>query len=148
MKRRGFLNLLGAVAAGAAFDPERLLWVPGAKTISIPRARAFVPDTIRVGDCLLIDGALHVATETVEESDMIDLRVGIYPSLWRGRYGGRTMLMSDAIRARDTARKRIAYNATPEGPWPWALKTAPSDKARFWPMIVSVSADWRERDPA
>lgn len=33
MKRRGFLSaLLGA----AAFDPERLLWVPGKKLISIP----------------------------------------------------------------------------------------------------------------
>jgi hypothetical protein len=36
MNRRGFFGLLGAVAAAAAFDPERALWVPGAKTISIP----------------------------------------------------------------------------------------------------------------
>jgi hypothetical protein len=37
--RRGFLGLLAGVAAAAAFDPERTLWVPGAKTISIPAAR-------------------------------------------------------------------------------------------------------------
>lgn len=34
--RRGFFGLLGAVAATAALDPERLLWVPGKKLISIP----------------------------------------------------------------------------------------------------------------
>ena len=32
MNRRGFLALL----AGAVLDPERLLWVPGRKVISIP----------------------------------------------------------------------------------------------------------------
>lgn len=39
MERRGFLGLL----AGAAFalDPERALWVPGAKTISIPAPPVF-----------------------------------------------------------------------------------------------------------
>jgi hypothetical protein len=34
MSRRGFL----AALAGAALDPERLLWVPGRKLISIPEA--------------------------------------------------------------------------------------------------------------
>ncbi len=33
MTRRALLSLL----AGAALDPERLLWRPGAKLISIPR---------------------------------------------------------------------------------------------------------------
>lgn len=36
MNRRGFIgSLLGATSA-LVLDPERLLWVPGAKTISIP----------------------------------------------------------------------------------------------------------------
>jgi hypothetical protein len=35
MKRRGFL----AALAGTALDPERLLWIPGRKLISIPAAR-------------------------------------------------------------------------------------------------------------
>ncbi len=34
--RRGFLGLLAGVAAGATLDPERLLWRPGAKLISVP----------------------------------------------------------------------------------------------------------------
>lgn len=38
MNRRGFLSFLGAAVAGAilVLDPERLLWKPGAKFISIP----------------------------------------------------------------------------------------------------------------
>lgn len=34
MNRRGFL---GAIAAALVLDPERALWVPGAKKISIPK---------------------------------------------------------------------------------------------------------------
>ncbi len=34
--RRGFLGFLGAAIAGATLDPERLLWEPGKKLISIP----------------------------------------------------------------------------------------------------------------
>jgi hypothetical protein len=34
--RRGFLGLLGGAAAELVFDPERALWVPGKKLISIP----------------------------------------------------------------------------------------------------------------
>lgn len=37
MNRRGFLGALGAAIAGATLDPERELWVPGKKLISIPR---------------------------------------------------------------------------------------------------------------
>jgi hypothetical protein len=40
VNRRGFLSaLFGGAAAAATLDPERLLWVPGAKTISIPKPR-------------------------------------------------------------------------------------------------------------
>ena len=50
MDRRGFLNLLGlagasaaAVAAGALeLDPERLLWVPGQKSIFLPPEKSVV----------------------------------------------------------------------------------------------------------
>ena len=34
--RRAFLRVLAAVSAGAVLDPERLLWVPGAKTMFMP----------------------------------------------------------------------------------------------------------------
>lgn len=49
--RRGFLSALGGVAAAFALDPERALWVPGAKTISIPKARAMfeVGDVVSFG---------------------------------------------------------------------------------------------------
>lgn len=36
VNRRGFLQALIGSAAALTLDPERLLWVPGAKTISIP----------------------------------------------------------------------------------------------------------------
>ena len=38
MNRRGFLSALGALSAAFALDPERLLWVPGAKTVFLPPA--------------------------------------------------------------------------------------------------------------
>lgn len=38
MNRRGFLGALAASAAAFALYPERALWVPGAKTISIPKS--------------------------------------------------------------------------------------------------------------
>lgn len=41
MNRRSFLSLLGLGAAGLVLDPERLLWVPGAKTIFLPPVRVF-----------------------------------------------------------------------------------------------------------
>ena len=37
MNRRLFLGALGVAGAGAVLDPERLLWVPGRKLISIPK---------------------------------------------------------------------------------------------------------------
>jgi hypothetical protein len=36
MNRRAFLATLAAGAAGLVLDPERLLWVPGAKTFFLP----------------------------------------------------------------------------------------------------------------
>lgn len=39
MNRRGFFGSLAAIAATAVLDPERLLWVPGKKLISIPAPR-------------------------------------------------------------------------------------------------------------
>jgi hypothetical protein len=37
MNRRSFFSSLAAFAATATLDPERLLWRPGAKMISIPK---------------------------------------------------------------------------------------------------------------
>lgn len=52
--RRAFLQILGATAATAVFDPEFLLWKPGAKTIFIPAPSTTVGlpfgQLLRVGD--------------------------------------------------------------------------------------------------
>jgi hypothetical protein len=50
MKRRAFLQLFGAGAAAFALDPERLLWVPGQKSIFLP------PKQIEVGHVVYYDG--------------------------------------------------------------------------------------------
>lgn len=42
MNRRGFLQTLGAALVGATLDPERLLWVPGQKTIFLPPVQPIV----------------------------------------------------------------------------------------------------------
>lgn len=36
MNRRGFIQTLLGTASAIALDPEKLLWVPGEKTIFIP----------------------------------------------------------------------------------------------------------------
>lgn len=36
LNRRGFLGALGAAIAGATLDPERALWIPSRKLISVP----------------------------------------------------------------------------------------------------------------
>lgn len=46
MNRRAFLASLGA-AAFVAPDAERLLWRPGARTISIPAPRVIAPEAFR-----------------------------------------------------------------------------------------------------
>jgi hypothetical protein len=41
MNRRNFLTALGLGTAGLLLDPERLLWVPGQKTIFLPPVERF-----------------------------------------------------------------------------------------------------------
>lgn len=59
MNRRGFLSsALGAIAAAAAYDPERELWVPGKKKIFIPPApepRGILMNVMRVW-CSSVNG--------------------------------------------------------------------------------------------
>lgn len=54
MDRRTFLRRLGfgtvsAAAASCVFDVEKLLWVPGEKTIVLPALVARAPNTANVG---------------------------------------------------------------------------------------------------
>lgn len=52
MNRRGFLGALAGAIAGATLDPERALWRPGAKLISIPPvapvSRVVTPEGIEI----------------------------------------------------------------------------------------------------
>lgn len=61
MHRRAFLGALASLAATAVLDPERLLWVPGQKTIFVPK-----PQVLR---------------------QVLAIIAGPYPELgWHGRY--------------------------------------------------------------
>jgi hypothetical protein len=76
MNRRFFLSALAGAVAGAAYDPEKALWVPGKKLISIPKP---VPVTatlhgwhlgiIRLGDRITFgsDPRVWTVTELYEE---------------------------------------------------------------------------------
>lgn len=57
ISRRSFFGVLATVAASAALDPERLLWVPGQRKIFIPApARVLASADLRVGDVFTIAG--------------------------------------------------------------------------------------------
>lgn len=45
LNRRAFLQLFSAGVAALTLDPERLLWVPGEKTIFLPALEQFSGDT-------------------------------------------------------------------------------------------------------
>jgi len=55
MNRRRFLATLCAGAAGFALDPERLLWVPGKKTIFLPPVIQSVVFDPPVGYTIVLD---------------------------------------------------------------------------------------------
>jgi hypothetical protein len=71
VKRREFIGLL---AGAFALDPERLLWTPGKKLISIPKAvpfRALAPLDVHVAElALILLGAIsHGQTISGDEYD-------------------------------------------------------------------------------
>ena len=71
MNRRGFL---AALASALVIDPERLLWVPGWKSISIPRPSPM----LAVGDIVLFRHALMHTIALIEYTRFThDLRYSI-----------------------------------------------------------------------
>jgi hypothetical protein len=65
MNRRGFLSALIAAGTAAAIDPEKLLWEPGRKLISIPKPGPMIVSDgwasdfvgkLRIGDKFTIPG--------------------------------------------------------------------------------------------
>ena len=72
MNRRGFLH---ALMGAAVLDPERALWVPGAKTISISKPKTAIgwagPQWLKVGDVITfqhIPGMYRVTEVSTAES--------------------------------------------------------------------------------
>lgn len=63
MNRRGFLSALISAGVAAAADPERLLWTPGKKLISIPAPQPI--EILRIPDPLpfLIDDLFTLGSD-------------------------------------------------------------------------------------
>lgn len=74
MNRRAFLNTLMALAGTAVLDPERLLWVPGAKKI-------FVMEPIAPCPYYDIEAVMKELAEQYEREsaicEVVVLRVGL-----------------------------------------------------------------------
>ncbi len=95
LNRRGFFSTLAAVAATAALDPERLLWLPGKKLISIPAAITVSgewtpPMRFEVGDVITIGKhpQTYIVTDTGPSLTDVRFRHGPRPDsvgiTWRG----------------------------------------------------------------
>jgi hypothetical protein len=71
VNRRGFLGALlgGAAALG---DPDRAIWAPGRKVISIAAPRM----TFEVGDLVTLSGAYKVNPRTLQRAVYVDQATG------------------------------------------------------------------------
>lgn len=92
MNRRAFLSTLAAALTGAALDPERLLWVPGKKTIFLPPPKKIISAFV-IGDVITINGVYAVNPVTYQTTKFLQQFVVtghaasgdpiLYPSLRR-----------------------------------------------------------------
>lgn len=105
MNRRGFL---AALIGAAAFDPEKLLWVPGKKLISIPKPRALNGIRIRAGESI----SLHYCAS--------HRCVPMLPSIFKV-----TIQEDDALSSFDLLAKLDGQLVDPESPV--RIYIAPSD---------------------
>jgi hypothetical protein len=83
MKRRGFLGALGAAIAGATLDPERALWVPGARAFSIPREITPRIDVIATQYFDRLLGKSYFRYDTVRAAEVLGVHfeiTGLIPS--------------------------------------------------------------------
>lgn len=77
LNRRGFL---GSMVAAFALDPERALWVPGAKTISIPKTSQNViimPDELVACYLANLHSNLVLARRIGRDFDRRATRIGV-----------------------------------------------------------------------
>ena len=75
MNRRGFLGIFAGALAAATLDPERALWIPGAKTISIPK-----PNTEMV-TWFMSEGELHQMRAAVSWKAIVNDDLGTFTYL-------------------------------------------------------------------
>lgn len=96
MTRRGFFAL---AAVAAAVDPERLLWIPGRKLISIPAPRRVpapgdvftmsgrlaTPWDLKLGDIVTVEGLPfeYVVTEVGKSSGLFSAALKFSPGQLR-----------------------------------------------------------------
>ncbi|MES2137021.1 MAG: hypothetical protein V4502_08185 [Pseudomonadota bacterium] len=83
MNRRGFLAALVAAPAALAFDPERALWVPGRKLISVSPARVSTGYAYKWGGHILYriefrDGPLEPIAQQQPDGVIIGRRARPY----------------------------------------------------------------------
>lgn len=94
MERRGFLRLFGLGAAGLVLDPERLLWVPGAK-------RIFDLGGVRLADLSVGNTFLTVDWITNETLRVLEHQLSVTAAMNRSYYGplvGQTVRVSRPAR--------------------------------------------------
>lgn len=70
MNRRSFLTGLATLIGGSALDPERLLWVPGKKLISIPSGESWVIPHLVTNEMLASVSSNLIAGRSLFNPDM------------------------------------------------------------------------------
>jgi hypothetical protein len=83
MTRRSFIaRVMSAVAGGMVLDVERLLWVPGAKSIMLPSEAPFLLPLLQVGDVFTVQGISQQFIVGVDEfSDHVLTRLRRNPKV-------------------------------------------------------------------
>ncbi len=71
LRRLGFGTVAAAAAASGVLDIERLLWVPGEKTIFVPPPVAPLSQTFTMGDVFTIDGVYVVNPSTLNPTGIL-----------------------------------------------------------------------------
>jgi hypothetical protein len=96
MNRRQLLSLFVAAPLAALVDPERLLWVPGAKLISVGWASGVT--SLKVGDTVTIRKPLRFHSQAfVLSYPALNVRSSDMPS------GSKGMVRGDSVAAQPAA---------------------------------------------
>lgn len=73
--RRGFLELLGSAATVAVIDPDKLLWKPNSKLISIPQTPKIDLAGIFTGQCFTVEVMYAIDPRTLQKTEHLRLFV-------------------------------------------------------------------------